>query len=254
MKVSIVMPAYNAAKTIEESIQSVLQQTFSDWELIIINDCSTDNTAQIIDKYCVKDSRIICLLNEQNSGVAASRNNAIKVAKGEWIAFLDADDIWDKTKLEKQIVQISANKDIFISYTASAFMNHDGKRYSYVMPAEEKVDYEMLLRKNIMSCSSVMINADLMKTIEMPSDSMHEDYYCWLIFLKQGYFGYGINEPLLMYRMGRNTKSSSRLKSARMNFNTYRAVGYSWILALYYMCRYALHSVEKRRKICSCPR
>ena len=249
--VSIVMPAYNASKTIRKSIESIIAQTYEEWELIVINDGSKDNTAEILSELASLDNRIRFLENDKNSGASYTRNRAVALANGEWIAFLDSDDLWEKSKLEKQLILAEKHPDMVVCYTASAFMDDDDKPYGYVMPAIEQLNYKTLLRKNLMSCSSVMIRASVMKEIQMPNDKMHEDYYVWLTVLRKYGVAYGINEPLLIYRLCANSKSSNRLKSAKMLFNTYRAVGYSGISSAFLVFRYLFHSISKRQKIYS---
>ena len=247
--VSIVMPAYNAAKTIKQAINSVLNQTYGDFELIVVNDCSTDETESMIADFAQKDSRIVHLNNPKNSGVSYTRNRAVACAKGEWIAFLDSDDMWTSDKLEKQVALIEKEKEAVLVYTASSFITADGDPYSYILPAEEKTDYATLLKKNLVSCSSAIVKASVMKGMKMPNDAMHEDYYVWLTILKQYKYAYGVNEPLLIYRLSNNSKSSNRIKSAKMIFRTYRAVGYSGFMSCILMLRYSVHSITKRLKI-----
>ena len=247
--VSIVMPAYNAAGTIRASIESVLAQTVSDWELIVIDDGSKDDTAAILAQLAAEDSRIRFLQNETNSGASFTRNRAVALAEGEWIAFLDSDDMWHPQKLEKQLALAAEHPDMVICYTASSFINDEGKPYGYVMQAERQTTYKTLLRKNLLSCSSVMIRSSVMKGVKMPNDRMHEDYYVWLTVVRSCGIAYGINEPLLIYRLCENSKSSNRLKSAGMLFNAYRAVGYNLIVAGVYTLRYTAHSISKRRNI-----
>lgn len=247
--VSIIMPAYNASRTIKESINSVITQTVKDWELIVIDDCSSDNTTEIISEFVEKDNRIKFLKNDRNRGVSYTRNRAIELATGEWIAFLDSDDRWMSEKLEKQLALSDKYPDMIICYTASSFVDDSGKPYDYVMPAVEQLDYKILLRKNLISCSSVMIRSSVMKEIKMPSDSMHEDYFVWLTVVRKCGIAHGIDEPLLVYRMGANSKSSNRLKSAEMLFKSYRAVGYSSIVSCFFVFRYSFHSISKRKKI-----
>jgi teichuronic acid biosynthesis glycosyltransferase TuaG len=117
------------------------------------------------------------------------------------------------------------------------------------MPAIERLNYKTLLHKNLMSCSSVMIRASVMKSIKMPNDKMHEDYFVWLTVLRECGIAYGINEPLLVYRMCANSKSSNRLKSAKMLFNSYCAVGYTSVVAGFFVFRYMFHSIKRRWNI-----
>ena len=247
--VSVIMPAYNAAKTIRASVESIHAQTVSDWELIVVDDGSIDETAAILTKLAEGDSRIRFLKNAKNSGASYTRNRAVTLAQGEWIAFLDSDDLWKPDKLEKQLALADKHPDMVICYTASAFINDDGEPYGYVLEAVERVTYEMLLRKNLLSCSSVMIRTSVMKEVKMPGDRMHEDYYVWLKVVHSCGVAYGINEPLLVYRLCANSKSSSRFRSARMLYNAYRAVGYRAVVAGMFVVRYAVHSVGKRLSI-----
>lgn len=247
--VSIVMPAYNSGKTIRDSVNSIFAQTYPDWELIVIDDGSIDDTSVILEEFAHSDSRVRFLQNAKNMGVSYTRNRAVTLAKGEWIAFLDSDDLWDPWKLEKQMALAENHSDMIVCYTASAFMDDKGNQYNYVMPAVERLTYKNLLRKNLMSCSSVMIKASVMKNIRMPNDKMHEDYFVWLTVLRESKVAYGINEPLLIYRLSTNSKSSKRFKSARMLFNSYKAVGYSFIASCVLTLQYTFHSVIKRYRI-----
>ena len=249
--VSIIMPAYNAGKTVRKSIESVIAQTFLEWELIVIDDGSCDDTASILFELAEQDKRIRFFQNQNNRGVSYSRNLAVSLASGEWIAFLDSDDVWMPQKLEKQLALVEENQDIVVCYTASSFVDEDGNPYEYVMPAIERLTYKTLLHKNVMSCSSVMIRASIMKGIKMPNDKMHEDYFVWLSVLREYGVAYGIDEPLLIYRLCKNSKSGNRFKSAKMLFNSYRAVGYNYIESSVLVVWYAIHSVTKRKKIYS---
>lgn len=249
--VSIIMPAYNAEKTISEAVKSVLSQTVKTWELIVIDDGSTDKTATILSELAAMDGRIRFLQNEKNQGVSYTRNRAVESAKGEWIAFLDSDDMWKPEKLEKQLALLEKYPEMVICFTASSFIDDSGNSYNYTMPAPERITYKELLHKNLMSCSSVMIRASVMKEIKMPADNMHEDFFAWLTVLKKHKFAYGINEPLLIYRLSANSKSGNRIKSAKMLFNSYRAVGYNVFTTTFLVFRYTFYSVKKRKNIYS---
>lgn len=250
--VSVIMPAYNAEKTVRKSIESIIAQTVNNWELIVIDDGSVDDTATILAELASSDARIRFFQNQRNSGASYTRNRAVSLAEGEWIAFLDSDDQWKPEKLEKQLALTEKYPDMAICYTASSFVDNDGKPYGYVMPAVERLTYRTLLRKNVMSCSSVMIRASIMKDIKMPHDKMHEDYFVWLTVLRKYGIAYGIDEPLLIYRLCKHSKSSNRLKSAQMLFYSYRAAGYNPMKACLFVVRYTFYSIGKRRKIYSC--
>lgn len=247
--VSVVMATYNSENTIIESIESVLKQTFTDFEFIIVNDGSTDSTLEIIKDYAKCDRRIRFFDNKKNFGVSYSRNLAISSASGIWIAFIDSDDIWDSKKLEKQIELAKDNPMAVIFYTASAFIDWEGKRFEYIMPALTKIDYKELLKKNILSCSSVMVKKEVINEVKMSSDDMHEDYAAWLMILKKYKYAYGINEPLLIYRLSKKSKSSNRINSAKMIFKTYRYVGYCSVVSFFLAFIYSFHSIKKRHLI-----
>ncbi len=248
-RVSIVMPAYNSERFIEGSIRSVMNQVFEAWELIVIDDGSRDNTAEIVSKLATEDERIRFLQNDFNRGASYTRNRAISLANSEWVAFLDSDDLWTNDKLEKQVALAEEHPDVMIFYTASSFINEDGEPYEYVMEAKEQITYKELLQKNLLSCSSVMVRSSIIREVKMPSDKMHEDYFAWLNILRIHKVAYGVNEPLLIYRLRNNSKSSNRIKSALMLYRTYRAVGYNFIHAGWLVFRYALYSIKKRTKI-----
>lgn len=244
--VSIIMPAYNAAGTIAESIDSVLAQTYQNWELLIINDASTDATHEKVQSYVATDNRIRYISNDTNQGIAATRNRGIAHANGDYLAFLDSDDMWVPQKLDKQL-QFMMEKNATISYTATSYITASGSRSSYILQAREHFTYKDLLRHNTMSCSSVMIKRDAMQFFS--SGFMHEDYAVWLNIVKATGQAHGFNEPLLIYRLGHNTNSSNRIKSAVMTYKTYRHVGYGIVTSALYTLLYAKHSISKRRQI-----
>ena len=249
VQVSIIIPVYNAERFIEKAVESVLEQTYEDFEIILIDDRSTDTSYEIMKNLQKRDKRICVLQNSCNSGVAYTRNYGVENAEGKWIAFLDSDDYWEKTKLEKQMRIHMENPDIVLSYTGTSFVSETGEEYKYVMHAKEKFTFKELLHKNIISCSSVVVRKDVIKKYGMISDNMHEDYTAWLNILREYPYAYGVDEPLLVYRFVKNSKSSSRIKSAKMIFNSYRSVGYNWLVSLVFTFRYAVYSVSYRSKI-----
>lgn len=249
MKVSVVMPAYNAEKYIEAAIRSVLRQTWTEFELLVIDDCSRDSTAEIVERLAAEDGRITLLRSAENAGVSAGRNRGVQEARGEWIAYLDSDDLWREDKLERQLALLERYPDAVLSYTASAFMDESGRMYSYVMEAEAEITYAALLRRNLLSCSSVMVRRDVMLRHPMGGDRMHEDYAAWLSVLRETRCAYGLNEPLLIYRVRRGSKSGRRLRSAGMLYRSYRYVGHSAPGAGLLTLCYTVHSISKREKI-----
>jgi teichuronic acid biosynthesis glycosyltransferase TuaG len=240
--VSVIIPVYNNALYIRKSIDSVLNQSIA-VELIIIDDCSTDNIDKVLDKY-KSYNNIIYLKNNLNIGVAASRNLGVDQAKGKYIAFLDSDDWWATDKLEKQIIFME-EKNAVISYTGRRLVTSQDTLTNNIIHVPKQVDYNKLLHHNCIACSSVILLKNIAKEYPMGHDQYHEDYITWLMILKKYGQAYGIDEPLLMYRMSNNGKSRKKLKSARMTYGVYRIIGYSRIKAVYYMFSHLLHATYK---------
>ena len=242
--ISIIMAAYNAEKTINQAINSVLNQTYENWELIVINDCSSDQTVALVEAYT--DPRIRLIHNATNSGVSVTRARGAEAAAGEWIAILDSDDAWEKDKLEKQVA-LQKEKNANLLFTASQFMNANGAPIDWVLHAPAEISYRKLLKQNLVSNSSVLVRKSLYQQHYVMGDGMHEDFACWLQILRSGEKAYGVDEPLLIYRLSGNSKSGNKLKAAKMNWNTYRAVGLNVFSSMYYMAWYTVKSLLKYR-------
>lgn len=248
MCVSIIMAAYNAEKTIETAIESVLAQSYSDWELLVINDCSEDNTSLVVRGFVEKDDRIRLLENETNCGVSLSRKRGMEAAQGEWIAVLDSDDVWVSDKLEKQI-SLADSTGAKLVFTGSAFMDDDGNKLDWQLHVPAVLTYRELLKQNLVSNSSALVKRELYQKHYAVGDNMHEDFAVWLRITKEGHDAFGIDEPLLIYRLARESKSSNKIKAAKMNWNTYRYVGLNIFCAAYYMCWYVVKSLLKYRHL-----
>ncbi|NFP91586.1 glycosyltransferase family 2 protein [Clostridium sporogenes] len=246
--ISIIMPVYNCQKYIEKAINSVITQTYKSWELIVIDDESKDNTIKIIEKLSNKDQRIRFYKNEKNLGVSETRNKGISLANGEWIAFLDSDDMWKPSKLEKQII-ISNTVEAEFIFTGSSFINENGIYYEGILEVPEKVNYKKLRNHNVISCSSVLIKKKFFKDIRMEKDDMHEDYAVWLRVLNTGVCAYGINEPLIVYRISPNSKSGKKIRTIKMTYKVFRFIGMNPVASAYFMCRHIMGSINKYRKI-----
>lgn len=246
--ISIIMPAYNCEKYIEKAIESVIEQTFGTWELIVIDDGSSDATVNILKEICKKDERIKFYENEINQGVSVTRNRGIDLATGEWIAFLDSDDMWDKTKLQKQI-ELAKKENVDFIFTGSSFINTENKYYEGTFKVPTKVDFKKLRKHNVISCSSVLIRKKYFDKVKMEQDDMHEDYAVWLRILRTGISAHGINEPLLIYRISRNSKSGNKLKTIKMTYKVYRFIGTNPIRSVYYVFSHIKGSIIKYRAI-----
>lgn len=243
-QISIIMAAYNAERTIRQAIDSVLAQTYINFELLVVDDCSVDSTKAIVETYERQDSRVRLLCNSVNIGVSRSRLKALNAAKGDWIAILDSDDAWVMDKLQKQM-DMQKRTNASLLYSGSAFMNHDGKSIDWIMHVPETVTYRMLLKQNILSNSSSLCRKDLYEKYYVVGDQIHEDFALWLGILKSGETAYGIDEPLLIYRISTGSKSGNKLTAARMNWNTYRKVGVSTMAAVYYELCYIIKNIIK---------
>ena len=198
--VSIIMPSYNTAQYIEKTIKSVLDQTYTNWELIIVDDCSTDNTDEVVKNY-LTDKRIKYLKNEQNSGAAVSRNRALREAKGQWIAFLDSDDLWMPEKLEKQICFMK-EKGYFFSYTDYEEINAEGNRTGTFVTGPKKITKMGMYNYCWPGCLTVMYDATKVGLIQISDIKKNNDYAMWLKVCKKADC-YLLDECLGQYRKGR---------------------------------------------------
>lgn len=244
--ISIIMAVHNAERTIGAAIESVLSQTYAFFELIIVDDDSTDSTFETASSYC--DERITLIRNECRCGVSLTRKCALERAQGEWIAILDSDDKWAPDKLEKQIdIQKAKNADLV--FTGSAFMDSEGKQLEWILHVPEEIHYRQLLKQNLISNSSVLVRREIYARNYAVGDKMHEDFATWLKMLRDGVTAYGIDEPLLIYRLSAGSKTSNKLKSAKMNWNTYRNVGLGLIESIYYMVFYTVNGLLKYRNL-----
>ena len=246
--ISIIMPAYNAMATIAPAIDSVLKQTWKNWELIIINDCSTDSTYDLAKSFADKDSRIRLVSNSENCGASHTRHNGILLANSQWLAFLDSDDLWAADKLEKQMaLQNEQNADLI--FTGSSFIDHQGNPKDWTLRVPTAIRYRKLLKQNLISNSSVLVRKDRYLACEYLGEGLHEDFVCWLRMLRDGALACGIDEPLLIYRLTPTSKSGNKLKAAKMNWHAYRTAGLSIPEAAYYMGFYTINSLLKYRHL-----
>ena len=246
--VSVIMAAYNAEKTIEQSINSVLNQTYPAVELLVVDDYSQDRTVKLVENIMARDNRVRLIYNKENSGVSYTRKHGLEEAKGAWIAILDSDDIWAPEKLEKQIIlQKKMNADLL--FTGSAFMDSDGQPIDWYLHAPSEVTYRHLLKQNVLSNSSSLVRKELYEKYYAVGDGMHEDFAVWLGILKEGKKAYGVDEPLLTYRIAKSSKSGNKIKAAKMNWNTYRYIGLNPLSAFYYEWWYVVKGLMKYKNL-----
>ncbi len=242
--VSVITPAYNAAAYIAETIESVLAQTYSNWEMIIVNDCSTDNTAAVAASYVQRDARISFYTLEKNSGASAARNYAISKAKGRYIAFLDADDLWKRDKLQRQTEFMLRHNYAFTFTSYEIF--HEGSSKRKVFRAVPRITYKQYLKNTIIGNLTVMMDCSQIKNITV-QEGFLEDVLTWMYYLKQGYTAYGLKENLAEYRVYHTSVSGNKVRNAKRYFTCLREKqGLSLPYALYCEAGYLLNAIIKR--------
>ncbi|WP_095173924.1 MULTISPECIES: glycosyltransferase family 2 protein [Blautia] len=240
--ISVIIPAYNCAGYISQAIDSVLCQRVS-LEIIVIDDCSRDNLDEVMEKY--RDSPVLFYVkNRVNMGAAQSRNRGMSMASGEYIAFLDGDDYWEPDKLEKQL-KVIQNSNAVLCCTARELITGEGRPTGRTIPVKEKIIYTDLLKHNCINCSSVLIKTQVAREFPMCYEESHEDYIMWLRILKKYNMAYGINEPLLKYRISNKGKSGDKFHSARMTFKVYRYMGFGYIKSILCFISYTFHGIWK---------
>lgn len=218
--VSIITPAYNTERYLKDTIESVIKQDYDNWELIIIDDCSKDNSKSIAERYMQVDKRIRLISLEKNSGVAFARNTGIKAARGRYIAFLDSDDLWYPDKLSSQIKYMQDN-NYYFTFTGYEWIDKDGTKLNKVIKVPTEVDYRRLLKGNPIGCLTVIIDRNKINKLEM-LPIRHEDYAAWLCIVGEGINAYGINRNLAQYRKTNSSLSSNKFKVIRWTWDIYR--------------------------------
>ncbi len=248
--ISIITPIYNGADFVEETIQSVQAQSHCNWEMHIIDDCSTDTTAAVIAAYIKKtnETRVHYQCLAANGGPAIARNTAIKNARGRYLAFLDADDLWDTTFLEKSLEKVKQSKGfVFSSYRRIAEFSSDTVYHDFIVP--EKVSYTDILKTNSISCLTAFIDMEKLGKEYMPEVRYRQDMGLWLKYLKKIPHAEGITEVLASYRIRGNSHSRNKAKLLKPQWFFYRKVeSLSIISSAYYMLCWAYNGYFKYKK------
>lgn len=276
--VSVIIPAYNAGNYIFEAVGSAFSQDVPK-EIIIIDDGSTwDWVTPLVhrlrNKYDIAEAKygkesadgsmilkwsgrvtadnlknsqfsVYILRNTVNKNVAVTRNRGVKLARGRYVAFLDADDVWLKGKLEKQLALMEYDGKAPLCTTARRIMDSDGKTLNKIIGVPEKITRKDLEKTNYINLSSVLARKSVMKKYPMRHSDAHEDYLTWLMLLKDYEYALGINEPLLLYRKAEKSKSANKLKSAVMTYKTYRYAGFGLGKSFCSFCMYVANGVKK---------
>ena len=234
--VSIITPTYNCAKFIARTLDSVQAQTYQNWEMIIVDDCSKDNTREIVEEYMKKDSRIQYHLLEVNSGAAVARTTAMKLAKGTYMAFLDSDDIWTPDKLERQITWMNDNGYVF-SCTSYEHIDEDDNLLNRTIKTITKTDYNRLLLDCPVGNSTVVYNVEKMGKFEVPNIRKRNDDALWLQMLKKEKYIWGMPDVLMKYRIRPNSISSNKFKVIKYHWILYREIEHlSVIRSIFHIC------------------
>lgn len=239
------MPSYNSERYIRKSIDSVMNQTYENWELIIIDDCSYDASLDIIKEYCKLDSRIKLIINDKNLGVAETRNRGMMAAQFSYIAFLDSDDLWHKKKLELQTNFMQEN-NVAISFTQYYRINDADLQIGIVNKIPESVTYYDLLKGNVIAMSTSMIDVRIVGKVNFEKIG-HEDYFFWLKILKKGVSAKGIKDKLIYYRVHSTSLSSNKLKAVSYTWYIYRnLLKLNLLESMYYFSIHEFKAVIKR--------
>jgi teichuronic acid biosynthesis glycosyltransferase TuaG len=242
--ISIITPTYNSSKFISESISSVLAQTYTNWELFIIDDCSKDNTVEIIKSFSNSDSRIKLIELNKNVGAAEARNEGLKLVKTPYIAFLDSDDIWTPDKLEKQL-NFMLEKDIAFSFT-SYYRILESRKLVNIIVAPLKLEYKSYLKNTIIGSLTVMIDITKTGPFKMQNIRSSHDMELWCRLLKKGVIAYGIPIPLAKYRLVNTSNTANKLKAAKDVWFVYRKFEkIPLIYSVYYFLNYSFNVLKK---------
>lgn len=243
---SVIMPSYNAARFISASIDSVMAQTWTDWELLIVDDASKDDSGSVIRSYAERDVRIRPFFLQENCGAAAARNVALEHARGRFVAFLDSDDLWVPDKLARQVSFMQQNGHAF-TVTAYDTIDERGSSVNRRIAAPSHLNYREYLRNTIIGCLTVMIDREQTGDFRMPAIKSSHDMALWLEIMRRGFDVYGLNEVLAHYRLVATSNTARKWKAAKDVWRVYReweklSVPY----AVFNFCGYALHAVLKR--------
>lgn len=245
--VSIVMPAFRVEAIIQETINSVVSQTHTDWELLIADDCSPDGTARIVEDASRLDGRVKLIRCAKNGGPAAARNAALRLARGRWVAFLDSDDLWLPGKLEESLTYASRQRAA-LTYTGYRRMTFDGGRVGRYVSVPRTMNYYQLLGNTAIATSTVLVDRLAVGSITMRS-TYYDDFVCWLEILKRGHLAHGLDKDLMRYRVVENSVSRNKGRSAAEVWKTYRQVEkLGRLRSFWYFSKYSLRAMNKYRR------
>lgn len=245
--ISIITPVYNSADLIQSTIDSIQQQTYPQWELILVNDASQDDSLAICQTYADADERIKVIDLPVNQGAAVARNTGLEQAQGEYIAFVDSDDVWAPEKLERQLKFMQEHHYGF-TYTGLARMNLSGEIIQDSVPIPLKTSYRQLLKNTAIACSTVMINRQIVGDFRMPNLRRGQDTATWLMLMRERNIeAYGLDKVLNYYRQVPGSISSNRWTALKRTWHLYRNVEKLPLFqAIYYFIWYGFNAVRRR--------
>jgi teichuronic acid biosynthesis glycosyltransferase TuaG len=244
--VSIITPSYNSARFINECVSSVLGQTYTNWELIIVDDASDDNSRELISNIAARDNRIKFVFLTLNIGVAGARNIALEKSKGRYIAFLDSDDVWKKEKLTMQI-HFMQSHDVSFSFSSYEPMSENGIEIFKEIKAPFKIDYNTLLKNTIIGCLTVVLDKDKIGDFKVPNLKTSQDLALWLSIMKVGVIAYGIKQSLAYYRIVGKSNTSNKFKVFVGVWKVYRnEEGLGYMKSIWCFLNYAFNAIKKR--------
>ncbi len=242
---SVIIPAFNCEHTIRETVHSALAQTYASMEILIVDDASQDNTAQLMQELSEEDDRIRVFFLSRNGGVANARNFLFQEAHGEYLAFLDSDDLWKSEKLEKQIQLLEAEKCDLV-YSSYSFIDREGKRLGHDKIVPEHCSLKALLKENYLLPSTVVMRTAWLQDRFMDGSYSHEDFVFWLGLLQDGAFARGCVEPLVLYRLSDTNRSGDKFNAAKNRWVVYRKFLHLSIpVASWYFVQYTLNGLRK---------
>lgn len=248
-RVSVIMPAYNAGPFLGEAIESVIAQTVTDWELFVLDDCSTDNTRQLAEEFARKDPRIHLVANEENMGVARTRNRGLGLCRGQYVALLDSDDYWKPNWLEKMIAR-AEETGADIIYCSYELVDEQGTKVCNDFIVPPTTTFEESIIRSVITCTTVMITAEFAKNHRFPTNIYHEDIALWFEALRDGATAVGVPEVLAAYRQRANSRSAGKLTSAGRRWIIYRKhLKLPFFKSVWVMMRYGYYGLVKFKRI-----
>ncbi|HEX7861349.1 MAG TPA: glycosyltransferase family 2 protein [Verrucomicrobiae bacterium] len=247
--VSVIMPAYNASRFVIEAIASVRSQTYPAWELLVVNDCSKDNTSALVRAQTELDPRVKLLEHQTNLGPAEARNTAVRAATGRYVAFLDSDDFWLPEKLERQL-RFMQSTNTGLCYTQYRRITEDGSHVGQIVPVEPQITYKQLLKNTTIATSTTIVDRELTGPFSLVPGYGYDDFILWLDLLKRGVKAHALLEDLVRYRVVTGSVSRQRFRAAKWVWNIYRKTqGMGPIYSAWCLSGYAWRAFRKHRTL-----